>query len=102
MRYRYSKAIVYNTFPWPDCTDDQKKQLEKTAQAILDARSLYPNETMANLYDPSLMPEPLRKAHDANNRAVMRAYGFSVRDMSEEDCVAALMRMYSERVGESA
>ena len=102
MRYRYSKEIVYNTFPWPDCTDDQKKQLEKTAQAILDARSLYPNETMANLYDPSLMPEPLRKAHDANNRAVMRAYGFSVRDMSEEDCVAALMRMYSERVGESA
>ena len=67
-----------------------------TAQAILDARDLYPDSNLSELYDNSLMPKPLRKAHAANDRAVMDAYGFSVKDMSEADCVAELMKLYQQ------
>lgn len=95
-RYRYSKDIVYNNFPWPTPTEEQKMKVEKTAQMILDARALYPESTLADLYDPLTMPPELQKAHNANNKAVMQAYGFSVRDMSEEDCVAELMKMYEK------
>ncbi len=92
--YRYSKDVVYNNFPWPTPTDTQKTKIEQTAQAILDARARYPESSLADLYDELTMPPELRKAHQDNDRAVMQAYGFSVRDMTESVCVAELMRMY--------
>ena len=94
--YRYSNTLVYNNFPWCNPTDEQKAEIEKTAQGILDARTLYPDCSLADLYDELTMPAELRKAHQANDRAVMRAYGFSVSEMSESDCVAELMKMYQE------
>ena len=95
--YRYSKEIVYNTFPWPDTTDDQKAKIEQTAQAILDARAQYPDCSLADMYGEKmyLFPE-LLKAHQNNDRAVMQAYSFSVKDMTESQCVAELMKMYQE------
>lgn len=95
MRYRYSKDIVYNNFPWPTPTDDQKAAIEQTAQGILDARALYPDKSLADLYDPDKMPPELKVAHEANDRAVMDAYGFSY-DMTEPQIVAKLMKMYQE------
>ncbi len=92
--YRYSKDVVYNNFPWPTPTDAQKEKIEQTAQAILDARALYPDSSLADLYDETTMPPELRKAHQMNDKAVMLAYGFSVKDMTESKCVAELMRMY--------
>ena len=91
--YRYTPA-VYNNFPWPTPTDKQRAMIEQTAQAILDARALYPDASLADLYDETTMPPELRKAHQNNDRAVMMAYGFSVRDMTENKCVAELMKMY--------
>ena len=91
--YRYSNTIVYNNFPWPSPTPDQKARIEQTAQEILDARALYPDSSLADLYDPLTMPSELRAAHNRNNIAVMKAYGFPT-SMSEADCVAALMKMY--------
>ncbi len=93
--YRYSKDIVYDNFPWPTPTPEQKAAIEKTAQAILDARELYPDSSLADLYDEVLMPKELREAHRANDRAVMRAYGFPIK-MTESDCVAALMQRYEQ------
>jgi len=92
--YRYSKDIVYNNFPWPDPTNAQKAKIEHTAQAILDARALYPDSSLADLYDPLIMPQELRKAHTENDKAVMQAYGFDIRNTSEADCVAKLMQLY--------
>ena len=94
--YRYSNTVVYNNFPWPTPTDAQKAKIEQTAQAILDARALYPDASLADLYDELTMPPELRTAHQQNDRAVMQAYGFSVRDMTESTCVAALMKMYQQ------
>ena len=94
--YSYSNTIVYNNFPWPSPSEDQKKKIEETAQSILNVRAKYPDSSFADLYDPLTMPLELQKAHNANNKAVMEAYGFSVRKMSEADCVAALMKMYQE------
>lgn len=74
-RYRYSKEIVYNNFPWPKVNEAQKAKIESTAQAILDARSLYPDSSLADLYDDVTMPIELRKAHAANDIAVLEAYG---------------------------
>ncbi|MEE3480837.1 MAG: DNA methyltransferase [Lachnospiraceae bacterium] len=93
--YRYLKDIVYNNFPWPTPTDTQRQKIEATAQGILDARALYPDASLADLYDPLTMPVELQKAHTANDKAVMEAYGFPTK-MSEADCVAALMKMYQE------
>ncbi len=93
--YRYSNTIVYNNFPWCDPTPEQKARIEKTAQAILDARALYPDSSLADLYDELTMPKELRKAHQDNDRAVMAAYGFSLK-MTESECVAELMKMYSQ------
>ena len=95
MRYRYSKDIVYNNFPWPTPTDEQKARIEQTAQAILDARAKYPDCSLADLYDEVTMPPELRKAHQDNDRAVMAAYGFDIK-MSEPACVAELFKMYQE------
>lgn len=92
--YRYSKDVVYNNFPWPTLTDQQKAKIEQTAQAILDARALYPDSSLADLYDETTMPPELRKAHQQNDKAVMQAYGFWGKLNSEPACVAELMRMY--------
>lgn len=94
--YRYSKDIVYNNFPWPTPSDFQKTKIEKTAQAILDARGLYPDSSLADLYDELTMPAELRKAHQENDKAVMESYGFDWKNMSESECVAELMKMYEE------
>lgn len=99
--YRYSKDVVYNNFPWPTPTEAQKAKIEQTAQAILDARALYPDCSLADLYDEAAMPPELRKAHQQNDRAVMSAYGFSVKDMTESTCVAALMKMYQHLTAEN-
>ncbi len=96
--YRYSKDIVYNNFPWPTPTEEQKAKIEQTAQAILDARALYPDCSLADLYDELTMPVELRKAHQANDKAVMQAYGFWGKINSESECVAELMKMYQELV----
>ena len=96
--YRYSNDIVYNNFPWPTPTDAQKAKIEKTAQGILDARAKYPDSSLADLYDEVLMPPELRKAHQANDRAVMEAYGFWGKLNTESECVAQLMKMYQKLV----
>lgn len=100
--FRYSKDIVYNNFVWCDPTSEQKKRIEDTARGILEARKLYPNSTLANMYDDVLMPLELRKAHVQNDIAVMQAYGFPIKETSESDCVAALMKMYQKKVSELA
>ena len=92
--YRYTITNVYNNFPWPTPTDEQKARIEQTAQAILDARELYPDCSLADLYDEATMPPELRKAHQQNDKAVMQAYGFWGKLNSESACVAELMRMY--------
>ena len=99
--YRYSKDIVYNNFPWPTPTEQQKVKIEQTAQAILDARALYPDSSLADLYDELTMPPELRKAHQNNDRAVMDAYGFTkgtAARTSESACVAELMKLYQQKV----
>ena len=98
--YSYSTTIVYNNFPWPSPSNEQKQVIEKTAQAILDARSLYPDASLADLYDPTLMPPELRKAHAANDKAVMQAYGMPIKETDEAACVAWLMRLYQQMVSD--
>ena len=98
--YRYSKDIVYNNFPWPNPTDAQRAAIEKTAQAILDARAKYPAASLADMYGDKmyLFPE-LLKAHQDNDRAVMMAYGLNKNSpefKSESACVAMLMKMYQK------
>jgi len=112
--YRYSKEIVYNTFPWPDiphakfakgAKEDSSETLRtlrtsreiisQTAQAILDVRDKFPNENFANLYDETLMPVELRKAHTTNDKAVLAAYGLAP-DTPEPEIVAHLFKLYAE------
>ncbi len=109
--YRYSKDVVYNNFPWPHCVDsgtgssaahdadNSIAEIEKTAQAILDAWAKYPDSSLADLYDPTTMPYDLLQAHRTNDRAVMHAYGFSTK-MTEAECVARLLEMYAEMTKE--
>lgn len=94
--YRYSNTVVYNNFPWPTPTEAQKAKIMQTAQAILDARALYPDCSLADLYDEVTMPPELRKAHQANDKAVMQAYGFDVKTTTESSCVAELMKLYQK------
>ena len=102
MRYRYSAKIVYNNFPWPEVTKEQKEKISQTAQAILDARALYPDSSLADLYDELTMPPELRKAHQANDKAVMQAYGMTKEVdgkktwLTESETVARLFEMYEE------
>ena len=100
MRYRYSKDIVYNNFPWPNPTDEQKNAIEKTAQAILDARALYPESSLTDLYDTKMYLYPeLLKAHQENDKAVLAAYGIRYgmpEFKSETASVAMLMKMYQQ------
>lgn len=95
--YRITKDNVYNVFPWCNPTPEQKATIEKTAQAILDARAKYPDCSLADLYDETTMPPELRKAHQANDFAVMAAYGFN-RKITESECVAELMKRYQALV----
>lgn len=99
--YRYSGNVVYNNFIWADSTDEQKEKISKTAQAILDARALYPDSSLADLYDPLTMPPELLKAHKVNDKAVLALYGFKP-DATEEEIVAKLMQMYAEKVKDSS
>lgn len=94
--YRYSKDIVYNNFPWPEATDEQRAEIAQAAQRILDARQLYPDSSLADLYDPTLMPHELLKAHRDNDRLVMRLYGFPT-SMTETECVAQLFKLYQKK-----
>ena len=94
--YSYSINIVYNNFPWPTPTPEQQAKIEKTAQMILDARAKYPDCSLADLYDETVMPPELRKAHQLNDRAVMEAYGFWGKLNTESECVAELMKMYQK------
>ncbi len=116
--YSYSNTIVYNNFPWPVVTEKNREQIEKSAQEILKARTLYPNSNLAALYDPLTMPAELRRAHTANDKAVMAAYGLArgayamircrshrrrsiasrpvVQKMTEADCVGELMKLVPE------
>ena len=96
MRYRYAGSIVYNNFPWPTPTEAQRAKIEQTAQGILDARALYPDCSLADLYDEATMPPELRTAHQRNDRAVMEAYGFWGKLNSESACVAELMKLYQQ------
>ncbi|MDD2269245.1 MAG: methylase [Eubacteriales bacterium] len=100
--YRYSKDIVYNNFPWPEATNEQKTIIEYAAQGVLDARSKFPGSTLADMYDPLTMPKDLLKAHQKLDRAVMLAYGFSVKDTNEAKCVALLMERYRSLSDKSA
>jgi methylase len=100
-RYSYSPA-VYNNFPWPEITDAQKEKISQTAQGILDARALYPDSSLADLYDELTMPVELRRAHQANDKAVMQAYGLTkIVDgkktwLTESETVARLFEMYEQ------
>jgi hypothetical protein len=97
--YRYSSTLVYNNFPWPTTTDKQRKKIELTAQAILDARAKYPDSSLADLYDEVSMPPELRKAHKDNDHAVMQAYGFTPITMTHDNeapIVAELFKLYQE------
>ena len=96
-RYRYSKDVVYNNFPWPKADASTVAAISETAQAILDARAAYPDSSLADLYDDTLMPPALRRAHRNNDRAVLRAYGFPTNDtFTESDCVARLFQLYAD------
>ena len=100
--YRYSAKIVYNNFPWPKVTETQKDKISKTAKAIIDARALYPESSLADLYDELTMPVELRRAHQANDKAVMEAYDMTkIVDgkktwLTESETVARLFEMYEE------
>ena len=95
MSYDYSAKIVYNNLPWPNPTEEQIKKIESTAQMVLDARALFPENSFADIYDDIAMPVELRKAHRANDAAVLEAYGFP-KDATESDIVARLFKMYQE------
>ena len=97
MRYRYSKDIVYNNFVWPEPLPEQKEKIEQTAQAILDARAMFPDSSLADLYDETTMPPALRKAHQENDKAVMAAYNFPPK-ITESECVAKLFELYEKKV----
>jgi type I restriction-modification system DNA methylase subunit len=91
--YRYSIKTVYNTFPFCEVTEQQKRAIKLTAQKILDVRRNYPGATLADLYDELTMPRVLRDAHKANDAAVMAAYGFRV-NLTETEIVTSLMNLY--------
>ena len=97
MRYIYSNSIVYNNFIWPKPTPEQKAKIEKCAQAVLDARKLYPDSTLADLYDPNTMPPELVKAHENLDKAVKDAYGNKGFE-TEEEIVSSLMKLYKKAI----
>ena len=93
--YRYSGRVVYNNFPWPNITESQKEEIGKTAQNILDVRENHKGSTLADLYGEYTMPLDLQKAHQANDKAVLSAYGLDV-NSTEEEIVHKLFDMYKK------
>lgn len=93
--YRYSNTIIYNNFPWPTVGDKQEQNISETAQGILNTRKLYPDSSLADLYDPLTMPVELRKAHEANDKAVLKTYGLKP-SVSEDEIVQHLFKLYEE------
>ncbi|MBQ9275362.1 MAG: methylase [Succinivibrio sp.] len=98
--YSYSNTVVYNNFIWPDATESEKEKISATARAILEARSRYPDSSFADLYHDLTMPPELRKAHQANDRAVLAAYGLKA-NTSEPEIVAHLFKLYERKVKKS-
>ena len=98
-RYRYSKDIVYNNYPWPEQPSDAQRQaVEAAAQGVLDARAQHPGASLADLYDPLTMPADLVKAHQALDRAVDKCYRAKA-FTSEAERVAWLFELYERYVG---
>ena len=95
--YQYSGGVVYNNFPWPDADEESKAKIRKTAQQILDARNKSADTSLADLYNELTMPIELRKAHEANDKAVLAAYGLK-KDATEEEIVAHLFTLYADKV----
>jgi len=102
MRYIYSNTIVYNNFPWIDATEEQQQEIGNLAKLIIDARALFPDSSLADLYDPLTMPPELLKAHQNLDRAVLQLYGFPTKksEFNEADCVAALMERYQKLIND--
>ena len=96
--------MVYNTFPWPNVSQEQVENIINASQAILDARERHKNVNLANMYKEKnfILFGDLKTAHDNLNRAVMRAYGFDIKTTTESSCVAELMRMYQAMTADSA
>lgn len=95
MRYRYSKDIVYNNFPWPEASEERKVAIEKLAKNVLDVRAKFPESSLADLYDPLTMPKELLKAHQTLDQAVMKLYGFK-KEMDESAIIVALLKRYHQ------
>ena len=95
--YRYAPSVFYN-FPMPTPTDEQREKIEQTAQAIIDARKLYQDKCLADMYGDKMYLYPeLLTAHQQNDRAVMEAYVFPVKStFTESQCVAELFKLYKE------
>ena len=98
--YRYSINIVYNSFPWPNPSEEQRERITATAQGIIKARENHPDASLSELYDDTFMPSDLRTAHQNNDRTVMAAYGFPIKGFTESDCVAELMKLYQKMTEE--
>ena len=96
--YRYAPSVYYN-FPMPSPTEEQKQRIEQTAKAIIEARKLYPDKSLADMYGENMYLYPeLLTAHQNNDRAVMQAYGFPVKStFTESQCVAELFKLYKEK-----
>lgn len=92
--FRYSKDL-YNSFVWPQATEEQKERIMQTAQGILDARANHPDLDLATMYNDDVMPPDLKKAHKENNKAVMSAYGFDA-SFPEIEIVKKLMALYQK------
>lgn len=96
--YRYGKEIVYNNFPWSNPTKEQKEKIEQTAKKILDARDKYPDSSLADLYDEITMPADLRNAYYENDMAVIEAYVFKTKGLSECNYVSKLFKLYQDMI----
>lgn len=99
--YRYSKDIVYNTFPWPSVSDKQKERIEELAENVLMAREMYPEKTLAEMYDPDKMPVELREAHTALDIAVDSLYRAKPFE-NDEERLSLLFKLYEALIGRKA
>ena len=97
--YRYAPSVYYN-FPMPKPTEEQRRKIEQTAQGVINARSLYADKCLADMYGDKMYLYPeLLTAHQQNDRAVMEAYGFPVKSsFTESQCVAELFKLYQELI----
>jgi hypothetical protein len=98
MRYQYSASLMYNNFPWSSSNEKQTGIVTEVAQTVFDTRALFPDSTLAELYNPSTIPLKLVKAHQKLDKAVEAAYGRSFADDSQR--VAHLFELYQKLSGE--